>query len=159
MNNYSTDRLCAYGVILFAILFLLGFTRAEIKSDNELYSISLELAEQPRVGNNTLTLIVRDGKTNNVIKEKLTIEVVSWMPVHEHGSATDAVVTSQGEGKYLVETVNFSMPGLWQIHLRITRGGKEETALFEVEVVPSQKKPHSGIKSGPGGLKKIRDTA
>ena len=135
MKAFSGHRFCTYVFMLLTVLFLLGFTGKETKSDNGLYGITMEMPEQPGLGDNILTLIIRDGKSKRIVEENLFIEVVPWMALHEHGTKVAAVVSSQGGGKYLVEKVNFTMPGPWEVHLRISRGTVEDTAVFEVEVM------------------------
>jgi len=43
------------------------------------------------------------------------LTVKPFMPDHGHGSSTQPVVTSKGDGTYDVADLNFFMPGLWQI--------------------------------------------
>ena len=57
------------------------------------------------------------------------------MPAHEHGTSTLPIIRELGKGEYSVEQVNLSMPGLWEIYVRINKGKKgEDTAVFNVNV-------------------------
>jgi len=116
--------------------FLFGFALQQNTTEQGLYFASLDFAgAQVKVGNNSMKLFVGDRRTKAPLKQKLDIEIVPWMPAHEHGTSTLPIIKELGKGEYSVEQVNLSMPGLWEIYVRINRGKKDEdTAVFNVNV-------------------------
>jgi len=63
--------------------------------------------------------------------EGATITVDGGMPAHNHGLPTEPQVTEElGNGDYRLEGMKFSMPGLWEIRVTITAGGKTDTAVL-----------------------------
>lgn len=123
--------------VLFMLLslFLYGFAMQQNATEQGLYFVSLEFTEtQVKVGKNSMKVFIGDHRTKAPLKG-LDIEVVSWMPAHEHGTSTLPVIRELGKGEYSVEQVDFSMPGTWEIYIRINTGKKgEDTAVFNVNV-------------------------
>jgi hypothetical protein len=64
----------------------------------------------------------------------LTIAVVPWMPAMGHGASVQPAVTAKGGGKYVVDDVDFFMPGQWQ--LRMTFSGAVEDHATPVLQIP-----------------------
>ncbi len=117
-------------------LFLSGFAMQQNATEQGLYFVSLEFSgAQAKVGKNSMRLFVGDRRTKVPVKDKLDIEIVPWMPAHEHGTSTLPIIKEVGKGEYSVEQVSLSMPGLWEIYVRINKGKKgEDTAVFNVNV-------------------------
>ena len=122
--------------VMLSGLFLSGFTVQQNTTEQGLYFVSLEFAgTQAKVGENSIKLFIGDRKSKAPVKEKLDIDIVPWMPAHEHGAGNVPVVRELGKGQYSVERVNLSMPGLWEIYVRINKGKKgEDTAVFNINV-------------------------
>lgn len=99
------------------------------------YTVNMDLISDPvKVGMNTMEIVIHDVKTGKPVKNKLKLEVVPWMPVHEHITRDVPVVSKMSEGKYLIENINFSMPGDWELYVKIIDGSKEDTVVFNVAV-------------------------
>jgi len=49
-----------------------------------------------------------------------TVTAKPWMPDHNHGSPKPIVVTELGEGRYELNPVSLSMPGLWETMIEAT---------------------------------------
>jgi hypothetical protein len=67
------------------------------------------------------------------------IEVDGGMPQHGHGLPTQPRVTRElGDGRYLVEGMKFSMPGWWELKLRVStpHGGTDEVTFNQVIALP-----------------------
>jgi len=125
-------------LVFFILLsfFLFGLTMQQDTTEQGLYFVSLEFTgTQVKVGKNSMKLFIGDRRTKASVKDKLDIEIVPWMPSHEHGTTEQAIIKEMGKGVYSVEGVNLSMPGLWEIYVRINKGKKgEDTAVFNVNV-------------------------
>ncbi|MHB8881285.1 MAG: FixH family protein [Thermodesulfovibrionales bacterium] len=136
MNSRVTKRILFPGFIVLASFFLFGFAMQQNTTEQGLYFVSIDFRGTPvKVGNNSLKLFIGDHRSKAPVKQKLDIEIVIWMPVHEHGTSALPVIRELGKGEYSVEQLNFSMPGLWEIYVRINKGKKgEDTAVFNVNV-------------------------
>jgi hypothetical protein len=117
-------------------LFLFGFAVQQNTTEQGLYFVSIDFTgPQLKVGNNSMKLFIGDRKSKEPLKNKPDIEIVPWMPAHEHGTSAQPVIKELGKGEYLVEQINLSMSGLWEIYIRINKGKKgEDTAVFNVNV-------------------------
>ncbi len=63
------------------------------------------------------------------------ISVDGGMPQHGHGFPTQPKVTRElGEGRYLVEGMKFSMPGWWQIKLKVDGAAGVDDVTFNTVV-------------------------
>jgi hypothetical protein len=62
------------------------------------------------------------------------ISVGGTMPEHGHGMPTQPEVTKNyGDGAYLVEGMEFSMPGWWVVNFKIKADGKTDKAAFNLQ--------------------------
>lgn len=136
MITRTFERISFPVLFILLSLFLYGFALQQNTTEQGLYSVSLEFSgKQVLVGKNSMKLFIGNGRTKAPVAEKLDIEVVPWMPAHEHGTTEPPVIRGLGKGYYSVERVNFSMPGLWEIYVRINKGKKgEDTAVFNINV-------------------------
>lgn len=75
--------------------------------------------DPPQVGVNQVELTFHDAESHAPVNG-LSFTVVPWMPHHNHGSSSEPVVTPEGDGKYLVENVVFTMPGDWELRIHVT---------------------------------------
>jgi hypothetical protein len=66
--------------------------------------------------------------------EGADIEVSGLMPAHGHGLPTSPEVTPEEGGIYLIEGMEFSMPGYWTVTVKITRGGVEDHVTFNLNL-------------------------
>ena len=63
------------------------------------------------------------------------ITVGGTMPEHGHGMPTEPKVTKNyGDGTYLVEGMEFSMPGWWVVTFDIKAGGKSDKVTYNLQV-------------------------
>lgn len=136
MNTGTAKKMLHLGLLLLLSLFLCGFATQKNTTEQGLYFVSIAFKNAPvKVGNNSLKLFIGDPRSKSPLKQKLDIELVSWMPAHEHGTSAVPVVRELGRGEYSVEQINLTMPGLWEIYVRINKGKKgEDTAVFNVQV-------------------------
>ncbi|MBA4373384.1 MAG: hypothetical protein C0402_11065 [Thermodesulfovibrio sp.] len=136
MNTYTVKRRLSLGLIMLLSCFLFGFAVQQNTTEQGLYFVSIDFKGAPaKIGNNSLKLFIGDRKSKTPLKQKLDIEIVTWMPAHEHGTSTLPVIKELGNGEYAVEQLNLSMSGLWEIYVRINKGKKgEDTAVFNVNV-------------------------
>jgi hypothetical protein len=99
-------------------------------TEDELYSVEmLVIGNMLKVGMNSVDVIIHDSNDNDVMGAEVT--VTPWMPEMGHGVKEVPKVTDRGGGLYSVENVEISMPGLWQLRVKVKKDGKEDTAVFE----------------------------
>lgn len=136
MVTQVSHRLLPLLACLLAGLFLTGFSMQQNTTEQGLYFVSIDfMGAKAKVGNNSMKVFIGDHKSKAPLLQKFDIEVVPWMPQHEHGTGNLPVVKGLGKGEYSVEQLNLSMPGLWEIYIRINQGKKgEDTAVFNVNV-------------------------
>lgn len=136
MDTFLLKRMLSLSLVLFASLFLFGFEKERIDTEQGYYLVSVEFMQTPvKVGRNSMKLTIYDKRSKGPVQKMLDIEVVPWMPKHEHSTTEIPVVKEQGNGEYLVEKLNFSMSGDWEVYIKIKRGRSEDTAVFNVNVV------------------------
>jgi len=135
-HRHFKKRILNLVFVMFLSFFLSGFVLQKAATEQGLYFVSLELPEkQLKPGINSMKIFVGDRKSRVPVRDKLDIEVVPWMPSHEHGTSEMAVVKELGQGYYSVEGVNLTMSGHWEIYVRINQGRRgEDTAVFNVNV-------------------------
>jgi hypothetical protein len=63
----------------------------------------------------------------------LTVAAVPWMPAMGHSASVQPTVSAEGSGKYLVDDVDFFMPGRWELRVS-ARGAVEDDATFTFDV-------------------------
>lgn len=111
-----------------------GFTQHYANSlfqvtEKGLYSVEmLVLGGELMIGKNSLDIIVHDAGDADVMGAD--IAVVPWMPEMGHGVKEKPAITERGGGLYSVENVEITMPGLWEVRVKIDRGGQEDLAVF-----------------------------
>ncbi|MBX3569725.1 MAG: FixH family protein [Rhizobiaceae bacterium] len=63
------------------------------------------------------------------------VTVGGGMPQHNHGFPTEPRVSAAADpGRYRIEGVKFSMPGLWEMRLTISAGTDTDEALFNIRL-------------------------
>ena len=136
MNKCIVKRMLPLGLCILLSFFLFGFAMQQNTTEQGLYIVSIDFTKAPvKVGNNSLKLFIGDHKSKAPLTQKLDIEIVPWMPAHEHGTGNLPLIKELGKGTYAVEQLNLSMTGLWEIYIRINKGKKgEDTAVFNVNV-------------------------
>lgn len=88
--------------------------------------------QPPERGANCAELRIADA--NGAPRDGLAIDVVPWMPAHGHGSNVVPVVTGRGEGIYRVESIDFSMPGTWELRFTFKASDLEAHATTTLDV-------------------------
>jgi hypothetical protein len=134
MDKMRVRRTICVGIILLSGLFLSGFRKIQATTENGLFAISVEFSDHIKVGRNTMELTVGNKGIGTAGEGKLAIEVAPWMPVHQHGTSEAPLIKEIGKGRYLIEKLNFTMPGKWEVYIRINDGNSEDTAVVGVDV-------------------------
>ncbi len=98
--------------------------------DDEL-AIELSPNGDVRRGSNTFTLTL-SSPSGAVTAD--TIVVDPQMPAMGHGSSVTPKVVAESGGRYRIEEVVFTMPGTWDVHVRVSADERESERTFRYEV-------------------------
>ena len=79
-----------------------------------------------------LEVQVREGCRSGPPAATVGLEMEAIMPGHGHGMNTHPRVAPLGSGRFLVTGLRFHMPGRWEVHFDVIRGGVLERAQAEV---------------------------
>ncbi len=75
----------------------------------------------PQRNDNLWVIEVEDGDGPLV---GATVDVIPFMPDHNHGTPTPAVISDgDADGEYIADPVNLFMPGIWEITIEATPAG------------------------------------
>jgi hypothetical protein len=85
--------------------------------------------EPPALGLNAWAIGLRDATGASLSSSALTT-VKPWMPEHGHGPALAPTVTPADGGINMVGSLDFFMPGLWQVTLEAQAGSLSDTGVF-----------------------------
>lgn len=111
-----------------------GFTKHYANSlfevtEKGLFSVEmLVLGDELGIGKNSLDIIVHDAADADVMGADIT--VTPWMPDMGHGVKEKPVITERGGGLYSIENVEITMPGLWELRVKVMKGAEEDVAVF-----------------------------
>lgn len=122
-------------------IFMVGCTPAddvplspsEAATDGGDYTLGLVANPAPYLAGEVseLTVTVRDAAG---LVDGATLELIPWMPAHDHGITEDPTVEDLGAG-VLVAAWTFTMAGYWEIDLVIdaATGSDSVTIGYEVD--------------------------
>ncbi|HWQ14857.1 MAG TPA: FixH family protein [Roseiflexaceae bacterium] len=121
-------RLFVAWVALAALLAACG---APVQTaQTERYTITLRL-EGAGIGERTATVELADHQGRPVTADQVVIAPV----MRDMGMAAPEVVAQpSGPGRYSARAPLFSMPGAWDVDVRVAAGGVEETVTFTLHV-------------------------
>lgn len=134
-NSMMRSSVIPIVIVLFLFSGRSAAGAIEKQSDGGLYTVNLRIEPlQPVVGNNTVTLTIRDSRSKVRI-EGAAIEVIPWMTMHGHGSSKGTTVKERGSGIYTVENVYFTMEGDWDLLINIRKNKAKDTVTLPVKKV------------------------
>lgn len=113
---------------------------SERLSAQEKYRVALHPVATPVAINKLHAWEVELHSPSGAAVDGAQIEVDGGMPQHGHGLPTQPRVTrALGDGRYLIEGMKFSMPGWWEIKLKIAAAGGPDNVTFNTVVaLPAQ---------------------
>jgi len=117
-------------------------------TDNNLYSLELVIpSKNLMMGVNTVEIIVHHATGGDVAQADVI--VTPWMPSMGHGVMEKPVITERGGGLYSVDNVIFSMVGHWQLQVKVSKDGKEDSAVFEFPEIKAMGHEHTMMHAPP----------
>ena len=124
------------GIFLLMILTLMAGAawgkNFEVTKKVDDLTVKVDIDKNPPiVGDNNLSLTIKDASGKNIIDAKVKVEysmpAMPGMPAMKYD--TNAALA----GKIYKTKVNFSMSGSWNMVIKIARGGKTAQARFTVD--------------------------
>ncbi|MCC6215834.1 MAG: FixH family protein [Polyangiaceae bacterium] len=87
--------------------------------------------DPPATGDNSLAmqLALVDGAP--LVGAALALE--PWMPAHGHGTPTVPVVVELGAGSYRADRIHLTMPGHWEIGIRVEWGDTADVFILDYD--------------------------
>jgi len=117
-------------------------------TDNKLYSLELVIPDKNlMMGVNSIEIIVHHATGGDVAQAELS--VTPWMPSMGHGVMEKPVITERGGGLYSVDNVVLSMVGHWQLQVEVSKGDKEDTAVFDFHEIKAMGHEHTMMNAPP----------
>jgi hypothetical protein len=119
-------------LLLAALSFLAACGPGAVTQTNktERYTVQFSV-DKPTIGARVFTIGVNDASGAPVTADQVVVAPV----MREMGMASpEMVATPAGAGRYTAQGDSFSMLGEWQIEVRITAGGQDDTTTFIVMV-------------------------
>jgi len=144
MKNYRTFFLLA-GVFFFLLStnllahtkkakplphFKEGITKV---SEEGLYSVEIVLEPlEPKIGKNKVKVYLHDADGRDLEKAIVSLEVKNKNKGVTSGEKTNTIETAGGE--YIIRNVVYESPDVYELVILITKDGKADKAVFEIEV-------------------------
>jgi hypothetical protein len=101
------------------------------------YQVSLRAPAEPVAINklHAWEILLRTSSGTAVRGAHIAID--GGMPQHGHGFPTQPRATRElGEGRYLLEGMKFSMPGWWEIKLKVDAAAGHDEVTFNTVIAP-----------------------
>lgn len=115
-------------IVVAALLVACGGGAQSIQTDS--YTVTLRL-EGAGVGERTATIDIADRQGRPAAPDAVVLAPV----MRDMGMASPEVTAQpSGPGRYTARAPFFSMLGEWELDVRVTAGGADETASFTVQV-------------------------
>ena len=119
-------------LLCFALVGCSGADATSTSSGN--ITISATPTGDIHRGVNAFTLQLSAGSVSPSSKEHTTVEVSPWMPAMGHGASYTPLVTETAAGTYKVTDVEFSMPGTWELRVKVTSDVGSGSSTFKYDV-------------------------
>jgi hypothetical protein len=98
-------------------------------SDSGNFRIDVRTAptQPPSRGEQSVELIITDA-ASGAPKTGLQLDAVPWMPAMGHGASVTPSTTEKSPGTYVIEDVDFFMPGTWELRTSISGSVTDKVA-------------------------------
>jgi hypothetical protein len=121
--------------LLISLLLVTGWAYAkdyEVTKKADDYTVLIKIDKNPPVvGDNNLTMEIKDGAGKNVTEAKVKVDYA--MPAMPGMPAMNYKTDAELKGKEYKAKMNLSMAGSWNITIQITQGDKVRRVKFNVD--------------------------
>ncbi len=112
------------------------------QTDHNRYQVSLHAPAESIAINKLHAWEIRLRTASGAAVAGAHIGIDGGMPQHGHGFPTQPRVTRElGNGRYLLEGVKFSMPGWWEIKLKVDAASGYDEVTFNTVIAPRNMPP------------------
>ncbi len=122
-------------VFTLSLLLIAGIAYAkdyEVKKKVGEYDVEVKIDKNPPVvGDNNITIDIKDASGKNVTNAAVTVEYS--MPAMPGMPAMNYKTDTELKGDEYKAKINLSMSGSWNVAVKITRSGKTATMKFNVD--------------------------
>ncbi|QWR77205.1 FixH family protein [Candidatus Magnetomonas plexicatena] len=124
-------------VVSIAIVFLATSAMADLRTYKQtatagVYAVTLKLDKKaPVVGDNIATIEIKDADGKYVLDAKVTVEYS--MPGMPGMPPMNYKTNAKQNAEEFIATMTIPMAGAWNITIKISRGGKTESAKYNVD--------------------------
>lgn len=106
------------------------------------YQVSLHAPAEPIAINKLHAWEIRLSTSSGAAVTGAHIGIDGGMPQHGHGLPTQPRITRElGEGRYLLEGMKFSMPGWWEIKVKVDAASGHDEVTFNTVIAPRSVPP------------------
>jgi hypothetical protein len=123
-------------ILLLAVLLMAGAAwgkNFEVTKKVDDFTVKVEIDKnQPIVGDNNLTLTIKDSTGKNIIDANVKVEYS--MPAMPGMPAVNYKADAALKGNEYKARMNFSMAGGWNINIQITQAAKVKKVRLNVDV-------------------------
>ena len=125
-------RLAVFTLTLLLIGGIAYAKNYEVNKKVGEYDVEVKIDKNPPVvGDNNITIDIKDASGKNVTNAAVTVEYS--MPAMPGMPAMNYKTDTELKGDEYKAKINLSMSGSWNIALKITRSGKTATMKFNVD--------------------------
>ncbi len=118
-------------VLVLTLVAGVAYAKEEYKKKAGEYSVTMTLDKAPSVGQNDVTVNIKDAKGKDVTDANVV--VAYSMPAMPGMAPMNYKTNATPKGGSYQARINLSMAGPWTISARITRGGKTQSAKINVD--------------------------
>lgn len=106
-------------------------------TDHGKYQVALHSLAEPITINKMHAWEIQLRSPSGTAISGARISIDGGMPQHGHGFPTQPKVTRElGQGRYLLEGMKFSMPGWWEIKVKVDAGTGSDEVTFNTVIAP-----------------------
>jgi hypothetical protein len=131
VKHYSEKTMrIAIGAALAFLVLLTGCSKEAAKTaDKGLFHITLSSqGELLKNGRNEVVVRVTDNRDQAV--EHAEIDIVPWMPEHNHGAMWPPATIEQGKGLYR-SVIALTMSGHWELKVTVRKADISDSTTFD----------------------------
>jgi len=99
------------------------------------YSVELVFKDGTiKEGINNIDIIIHDR--DNMDVTGAAVSIIPYMPIHQHSADMTPIVIERGGGTYSARNVDITMPGRWQLTVRVSTVRANDEAVFDLMIEP-----------------------
>lgn len=120
-------------LLVIALVMVAGvaYAKEEYKKKAGEYNVTITLEKSPSVGQNDITINIKDDKGKDVTDANVLVEY-TMPPMPGMGPMNYKTKADSKGGSYQAR-LNLSMAGSWTINVKITKSGKTQSAKINID--------------------------